>query len=62
MANKPQTAPARSPAPKPDRPSPPNPDPGDPPGIADSILPERKRDAARHPDDDADAPEAPDGS
>ena len=34
------------------------PGPKDPPGIAASILPERQRDAARHPEGDTRQPEA----
>jgi hypothetical protein len=33
------------------------PGPTEPPNIATSILPQRKADAARHPEGDADAPE-----
>jgi hypothetical protein len=48
MANPPPvTGPEAGPA------KPAEPGPVEPPGIATSILPERKRDAARHPEGDA---------
>jgi hypothetical protein len=56
MSSRPQqpppvTGPETGPA-KPSAPGPPEPE-----SIAASILPQRKRDAARHPDDDARPPE-----
>lgn len=52
----PQPPPAPGPEAGPAKPA--EPGPADPPGIAASILPERERDAARHPERDAQPPEA----
>ncbi len=52
MANQPQQPPPVA-GPEAGQAKPAEPGPNDPPGIAESSLPERKRDAARHPDDDA---------
>lgn len=51
-----QPPPAAGPEAGPAKPSAPG--PKEPPGIATAILPERKRDAARHPEGDAQPPEA----
>ena len=57
MTDNPQQPPA-APGPAPGKAKPAEPGPVEPPGIATSILPERQRDAARHPEGDARPPDA----